>query len=85
MKFPHPLLFGVCKFAPVHSGQGFFSRGGANLGVCLPKSFGVRGGGGPMECGKVRCDTDRGHARPKIETSKAPTKINDIFLQILSL
>ena len=38
-----------------------------------------------MECGKVRCETDRGHARPKFETSKAPTKKQLYFYKCLPL
>ena len=51
----------------------------------LHKLFRVEGGRGPMECGKVRCVTDREHARPEIETSKAPTKKRRYFYRYFPL
>ena len=38
-----------------------------------------------MECGKVRCVTDRGHARPRFETSQAPTKEPEYFYKYFAL
>ena len=37
-----------------------------------------------MECGEVRCVSERRHERPTIETSKAPTKMQKYFYKYFS-